>query len=225
MAMRDLTLAMAIRLLESMGARLNLNVAPPFLGDRARQRDAAHARCTSYVGRRLEAIGWQVASEVEVGGDRSRGWIDVLAYHPALGITLVIEVKTEIHDLGGIERTIGWYEREAWAASRRLGWRPRRIVAGMLVLATAANDARVTENRHAFGRSFPIRARALTDLIAGGQVPDRGRFVAMIDPRSRRDAWLRPLRLDGRRSPPPYSDYASFMRGRTPAHPSGRRSR
>jgi transcriptional regulator with XRE-family HTH domain len=211
MVLPDLTLATATRLLETMGARLSVSVSPPFLGDRERQKDAAHARCTNYVARRLEAKGWRVAAEVEVGGDRSRGWIDVLAYHPGRRITLVIEVKTEIHDLGAIERSLGWYEREAWAASRRVGWRPNSIVAGLLLLATGANDTRATDNRDALRRGFPMRARDLAKLVAGEDASEIGRFVAMIDPRSRRDAWLRPMYIDGRRTPEPYADYADFM--------------
>ena len=47
--------------------------------------------------------------------------MDLLAWHPATGLLLVIEVKTELHDLGANERQLNWYEREAWAAARRLG--------------------------------------------------------------------------------------------------------
>lgn len=211
MELEGLSFAMASRLLETMGARLSVTVVPPYLGER-RQRDAAHAQWTTYVGRRLEANGWVVASEVEIGGDRSRGWIDVLAYHPGSRIVLVIEVKTEIHDVGAIERTLGWYEREAWTAGRRQGWRPSRILGGLLLLATTANDDLVADNRDSFRRSFPLRARDLAPVAAGGAASPRGRFAAMIDPRSRKAAWLRPMHVDGRRTDEPYADYADFMR-------------
>ena len=79
---------------------------------------------SGHIARRLERSNWNVATEVEVGGDRSRGWIDLLAFRPATGLLLVVEVKTEIHDLGQIDRALGWYEREDgmrrgdWLASR-----------------------------------------------------------------------------------------------------------
>lgn len=117
----DLTFGTATALLEAMGARLVIAVDAPYLADRDRQRDAGHTRLSACVVRRLRASGWDVRTEVEVGGDRSRGWIDVLAFHPTTGVLLVIELKTEIHDLGQIERSLGWYEREAWAAARRFG--------------------------------------------------------------------------------------------------------
>lgn len=209
----DLTFSTAVRLLDAMGARLTIAVDPPYLGARRFQLDAAHARCIGHVARRLEAVGWKVAREVEVGGDRSRGWIDVLAFHPATGLVLVIEVKTELHDLGQIERTLGWYEREAWAAARRQAWRPRRVVGTLLLLATEANDERIASNRDTLSTGFPIRAAALTTCLSTGVAPDRGRSLALIDPRSKRRQWLRPARVDGRRSRSPYVDYADFMRG------------
>jgi transcriptional regulator with XRE-family HTH domain len=207
-----LTFRTAARLLEAMGARLAVTVDAPYLGDRPLQRDAAHARCVGHVVRRLTAAGWLIASEVEVGGDRSRGWIDVLAFHPPTGLVLVIEIKTELRDLGQIERTLGWYEREAWAAARRQGWRPRRVFGVLLLLATEANEDRVRSNRDALATGFPHRAAALTATVASGVSPDGGRALALIDPRSKRRQWLRPARIDGRRSASPYVDYADFMR-------------
>jgi transcriptional regulator with XRE-family HTH domain len=210
---RDLTFSRAERLLNVMGARLVISVDTPFLGDRQRQREPAHARCSAYVAARLRRAGWQVATEVEVGGDRSRGWIDVLAYHAATGWLLVVEIKTEIHDLGAIERSLGWYEREARIAAGRLGWHPKRSIGCLLLLATAANDVRVSGNRDSFVAGYPVRARDLTNLVdAGTDLASPGRAVAMIDPLSKRKAWLRPLRLDGRRSAAPHADYADFMR-------------
>ena len=208
----DLTLATAERVLGAMGARLVITLETPLLIDRQRQREPAHARCSAHVAARLERSGWQVATEVEIGGDRSRGWIDVLAFHPSTGILLVIEIKTEIHDLGAIQRSMGWYEREAWMAAGRLGWQPGRLLGCLLLLATDANDTRVAANRQPFAVGFPARATDLAEVVAGGSTVPQGRAVAMIDPRSRRIAWLRPLRVDGRRSPAPYLDYADFMR-------------
>lgn len=209
----DITISRAERLLDAMGARLVITIDAPYLGDRHRQRDPAHARCSTHVTTRLRRAGWQVAPEVEVGADRSRGWIDVLAWHPQSGPLLVIEIKTEIHDLGAIERSLSWYEREAWIAARRLGWRPRRSIGCLLLLATDANDLRVGANRVPFAIGFPVRARDLSALIDGLESPRIGRGVAMIDPLSKRNVWLRPLRVDGRRSQAPYADYADFMRG------------
>lgn len=209
----DLTFATADALLGAMGGRLSIAIDAPYLGDRKRQRDPAHARLAAYVATGLRRTGWEVRTEVEVGGDRSRGWIDVLAWHPRNRVLLVVELKTEIHDLGQIERSLGWYERESRAIAFRERWRPGQIVGCLLILATAANDARVVANRAAIEGGFPVRARHLIGILAGdgGTIPT-GRAIAMLDPRSRRVDWARALRIDGRHSAAPYIDYADFMR-------------
>ena len=216
-----LRITTATHILESMGARLDVRVDVPPLVAGTRQRDPAHARLSGYTTGRLRHDGWSTATEVEIGGDRSRGWIDVLAFHPVSRVVLVVELKTEIHDLGQIERTLGWYEREAWAAARRLGWRPRRIEGWLILLATEANDARVLANRLSIQLGFPQRSRHLVDTLDGTAPRNTGRGIAMVDPRSRRRGWCRALAIDGRTAPAPYRDYADFMR---PATSRARRS-
>jgi transcriptional regulator with XRE-family HTH domain len=222
-ALAHLTFSTASTLLNAMGARLVVDVDAPYLADRERQHDPAHARLGAHVVALLRRAGWETRREVEVGGDRSRGWIDLLAFHPASGVMLVIEIKTEIHDLGQIERSLGWYEREAWAAARRLGWRPTREVGCLLLLATEANELRSAANRASIDVGFPLRARHLGSVVNGGAAPtETGRAIALIDPRSHRRAWCGALRIDGRRSPAPYLDYADFMRSIGPGRLPGR---
>ena len=209
----DVPLGTVAVLLEAMGGRLRVEAEAPFLGDRGLQIDPAHARMSGYVTRRLERCGWRVATEVEVGGNRSRGWIDVLAFSPATRNVLVIELKTDLHNLGAIDRTLGWYEREAWFAARRLGWRPSAVVGSLLLLMTDENDATIRFNRAALRHAFPARSPTLTRVIEGSRDPgDMTRGLAMIDPHSKRRAWIRPTVDDGRRSRAPYVDYADFMR-------------
>lgn len=175
-------------------------------------RDAVHARCATYVQRRLEADGWLVRREVEIGGDRSRGWIDVLAFHPISRILLVIEIKTEIRDIGALERSLNWYAREASRVALRFGWRATAIQAGALVLATVANDGAIRANRPAIEVAFAGRALEVHATIESRAKPSDRRFLAMVDPRSRRRRWLIPTMLDGRRSSPRYMDYVDAAR-------------
>ncbi|MEO5940246.1 MAG: hypothetical protein ABIQ76_05100 [Candidatus Limnocylindrales bacterium] len=152
--------------------------------------------------------GWDVRHEVEIGSSRYRGWIDLLAYRVVDRALLSIEFKTEVDDLGRIQRTMGWYEREAWTAARQLGWRPRSARSALLVLCSAENDARIQANRSMLLRSFPGRAAEMGAWFADSAAPiGAWPGIAMIDPRSRRSAWLRPSMSDGRRSAAPYSDY------------------
>lgn len=205
----------AARTLEALGARVLLAVDAPFLADREHQRDAAHARCVAYTAGRLERAGWDVATEVAIGRDRPRGWIDVMGHHPQTGLVLVVEIKTELHDLGAVDRQLQRYEGAAWGAARERGWRPRAVAGALLALATDAVDERARANRELLRRSFPGRAVDLDRVVRSGRLPRDGRrFMALIDPLSRRSVWLRPLRVDGRRAAARYADYASFIRAR-----------
>lgn len=202
------------RIAIGLGGTLRITLETPFLADRARQRDRVHARCVAHVASRLRGLGWLVETEVEIEGRNGPGWIDVLAFHAESGTMLVIEVKTEIHDFGRIQRTLAWYSRRAWLVARDRGWRVRRLHGALLLLATDAVDARLRENRHLADEAFPGRAAPLAALAADpaqSAVPVE-RSLAMIDPLSRRHDWLRPTRLDGRRTRAPHDDYAAVAR-------------
>ena len=198
---------------DAFGARIRFTFDAPFLADRARQRDQVHARCIGFVATRLRRAGWTVASEVEVDGRFGPGWIDVLGWHPGSGALLVIEIKTEIQDLGRVQRTLGWYLHEAPAAARRLGWSPRRMHGALLVLATRAVDDRLRENRELVRIAFPIPAPRLRELIVTPEaVALAGPAIALIDPLRRAATWLRVAPLDGRNARSPHRDYAEVAR-------------
>jgi transcriptional regulator with XRE-family HTH domain len=203
----DVRLASAA--LALLGIRIQLDGATMGLASRREQRDLVHARCSGYVAKRLSGLGWVVRQEVEVGTGRYRGWIDVLAYRAADWSLLCAEIKTEIDDVGRIQRTLTWYEREAWDAARRFGWRPRKVCSALLVLCSTENDGRVMGNRTILGQAFPARARELQSWLATSGVLVPATALAMVDPRSLRSDWLRPTMSDGRRSPARYADYAA----------------
>lgn len=215
-----LNLALADAAFKLLGIRPVFDTNLPGLAHRSLQRDAVHARCCAYVGTRLRAQGWDVRHEVEIGTGRGRGWIDVLAYRPGDRALLVVEVKTELVDVGSALRTVGWHERGSWQPARALGWAPRRVTSALLVLSTTDNDARLRTNGDLLRQALPGSARELAAWVAQ---PDAGlpaRSLASIDPRSRRRESLRPTPLDGRRSPAPYLGYAhaaaTLAGGRSP---------
>lgn len=210
----DTSLSTASALIDALGVRTTLDLEAPFLADRRRQREPAHARCVAYAQRQYERAGWQTAREVEIAHARSHGWIDLLAFRPETGALAVNEVKTEIEDLGRIERTMAWYEREAWELARGLGWRPRFVVGCLLVLDTDRNHERIRENRLALTGGFPVRAPRLLEWLHEPlrPWPRPARALALVDPLRRRDRWLTATPLDGRRTPAAHMDYADFIR-------------
>jgi transcriptional regulator with XRE-family HTH domain len=194
------------RIGSALGLELQLLGRPPAIINSPRQRDLVHARCAGYVDRRLKGLAWQTRGEVTIARGRTRGWIDLLAYDPRRRILLVVEIKTWIDDLGAIERQLDWYMREAPTIASRFGWRPVRTIGCVLALATADVDESIRRNRAVIDRAFPARARGLNALLRGADVTDITRGIALIDPRSRRRAWLISSRVDGRRSLAPYRD-------------------
>jgi len=206
-----LSIAEAEAICRALGATFVLGIEAPVLVAGPRQRDAAHARCVAYVARRLIRHGWMVRREVIIGMPGRPGWIDILAYNPVSRVLLVIEVKTELADLGGLERQLSWYSKEARLACRNLDWVPSRVVAAALVLATAANDDRIRANAESLRQVFPTRWRELMPVIRGDQPSGAGWGLALIDPRSRVHDWCRPTVLDGRRSAAPYRHVADFL--------------
>lgn len=215
------SLEVVVRLARTLGFEIDLIAQRPIVvGDR-RQRDAVHARCSGYVDRRLSAAGWETAREVELIEGRWRGWVDLLAFDRLTGTLLVIEIKTRIDDVGALERQIGWYERAARRIARARGWNVRRVLTWLLVLASDEVDAALTANKDAFGLAFPGRANAMAVVATRADVASSlpARYLAAIDPSRRRRIWILPTRLDGRRGPAPYRDYADAA-----ADPAARRS-
>ena len=201
------------RLAAGLGGRIRFTFHAPFMEDRLAQRDRVHARCIGYVATRLRATGWMVETEVEIRGSFGPGWIDVLAFHPTTRELLVIEIKTEVHHLGRTQRTLAWYESQAPAAARAREWQPQRIRGALLFLATAAVDRGLESNRDLLAHAFPLRASGLQSFIEDpGSAQPHARGLALIDPLNRRAVWLRPTRLDGRRSAAPHVDYGSVVR-------------
>lgn len=207
----------SLDLVERIAQALELEVelvarAPVVMGGDGRQRDLVHARCSGHVDGRLRRAGSHTAREVEVIHGRSHGGIDLLAFDPKTGILLVIEVKTRLDDLGSIERQLGWYERSAFEVAQRLGWHPRRVVGWLLVLASDEVEGVLRSNRDLMTRAFPTRAKAMSGLLDGTDHRGLGRGLALIDPTSKRRNWLGLSRIDGRRSPAPFTDYGDAAR-------------
>ena len=205
------TLDTVVAVLDGLGLEVEVVVRGPVTIGDPRSGDAAHAICSGYVQRRLEAAGWKTAREVRIDDGRYVGWIDLLAFHEPTGVLLVIEIKTRIDDLGSIERSMDWYTRAAMNAARRLGWRPLRIGSWLVALASDEVETRIHDDRQTIDAAFPVRAAEMTAWLVDPSRLRRARGLALIDPRSRRRTWLIRSRIDGRRSDLPYRGYADFM--------------
>jgi transcriptional regulator with XRE-family HTH domain len=200
-------------LLVALGLRPSIELDLRHLGDRRRQADAVHAVVNGFGARKLERWSWLTATEVRLGDGVPIGWVDLMAFRPADRALVVDETKTEIHDVGGMQRSIAFYHREAWAAAAALGWVPSRVEVLVLALDSTAVARQLAANRDLVTRAFP---GDVDRMAAWLQYPDapppNGWTLATCDPATRSPDWLRPTTLTGRPTAPRYADYADAAR-------------
>jgi hypothetical protein len=207
-----LALDTSLRILEALGVEVRMQLESPVVRGRSRRRDAVHAWIAGRVGERLRRVGWEVVDEAEIGSGRIRGYIDLLAHRHSDGAVVVVEVKTEIRDLGAIIRTLRWYAKEAPAAARRLGWRPRRVAVALVVLDSKAVEDELHATTDVARGAFPADPLVLGEwLIDPSANAPTGFAVGFVDPASHRRAWLRRGRLHGRRAAAAYVDYRDVV--------------
>lgn len=159
-ALMATTLQAVERVLTPLGARLSVRVL--WQGEELdRLLDRDHATIVEAVIRLLSANGWITVPEATFHVAGERGSIDVLAWHAAACVLLVIEAKSVVPD---IQATVSGLDRKARlapAAARERGW-PMEHVARLLVVP----DDRTTRRRidrfaHTFERALPARTAAI----------------------------------------------------------------
>ncbi len=208
-----LDLARVERVLRALGIRATLELDSRHLVDRERQRDALHVRITGFLARRFRRHGWLTATELLIPGEHGpRGWIDLVAFREIDETLIVEETKTELPDIGALQRSLAFYERMAWRAVEVLGWRPRRIVVLCVVLDSDAVADRIVGARSLLLDAFPADVGATLRWIEDPAAPVPTDWcLAGVDPMSRSRAWIRGTDLRRRRRRPVYRDYADAM--------------
>lgn len=165
----ELTLGALAAIVHALGGRLDARILwnGPELD---RMLDEGHARVAAAVKRRLERWGWQVRVEVSYSRYGERGRIDLLAFHPAVRILLVIEVKTELVDVQALLGTLDQKARLAPFVAERFGWRPRHVVPAIVFLEHSATRKRLAMVDTLFDR-FTVRGRAAVSWLRKPSTP------------------------------------------------------
>jgi hypothetical protein len=188
--LRTIPLGTLERIVSAVGASLDLTLR--WEGERLdRLIDSAHAWLAQTTAALLTATGWEVRTEVSFNHFGDRGRVDLLAYHPSLGILLVIELKSAI---GDIQETLGRLDikvRVARELAESVGWPPPRAVIPVLVLPESRTTRRTLAAHATLFARFSLRGRSAlawvrrpsTPVPAGAiwfaKVPDsRGASVA-----------------------------------------------
>lgn len=120
--------------------------------------DEAHAALGAAVKRRLERWGWLVRVEVSYSHFGERGRIDLLAFHPATRVLLVIELKSELVDVQSLLGSLDVKVRLAPRVVERFGWSPRAVLPAIVFLEQSATRKRLARLDSLFDQ-FDLRGR------------------------------------------------------------------
>ena len=135
------TIGSLVRAAHALGAEVDVRLR--WRGEQLdRLLDEAHAAVVDAMVARLQRqVGWVVEVEVSFSVWGERGSIDILAFHPAFGALLVIEVKSVVADT---QATLYGLDRKARLAQQIVKDRPWRIrhVNRLLVIGASATSRR-----------------------------------------------------------------------------------
>jgi transcriptional regulator with XRE-family HTH domain len=132
--------------------------------------DGDHARLVEWVVAHLRGAGWVVVPEATFAVFGERGSVDVLAWHPATGRLLVIEVKSVVPD---VQATLAGVDRKARLAptiARAHGWRVTDVSRILVLPADRTARRRIDAFSATFAQAFPARTVELRHWV---DAPDR----------------------------------------------------
>jgi transcriptional regulator with XRE-family HTH domain len=149
------------RVADALGVRAEISVTLPH-GEIDRLLTAGHAVLHESLARHITRLpGWVHAPEVSFAVYGERGIIDILAFHPATGSLLVIELKTELVSLENLLGTMDIRMRHAAKVAGERGWRATTISSWVVLAESATNHRRVRSHQHALRAAFPADGRAM----------------------------------------------------------------
>jgi transcriptional regulator with XRE-family HTH domain len=150
------------RIATALGARLDAIVRWNG-GDLPRLLDARHSAMHEAIAGLFASLhGWEIEPEASFSVYGERGVIDVLAWHPKRRMLLVIELKTEIVEIGMLLAKMDQRRRLAADVVRRaFGWDPLAVSTWVVVADGRTNRRTLAAHRDVLRRKFPIDGRSM----------------------------------------------------------------
>jgi transcriptional regulator with XRE-family HTH domain len=149
------------RVATALGARLEVLVRWDG-GELPRLLDARHAAMHEAVAGLFASIeGWVIEPEVSFSIYGERGIIDILAWHPARRMLLVIELKTEVVEVGPLLGKMDQRRRLAGNIASRLGWDPIAVSTWVVIADSRTNRRAVAAHGTVLRRKFPVDGRSV----------------------------------------------------------------
>jgi len=146
-----------------------------------RQIDWRHAALVERVVAILVEEGWQTHPEWSFNHFGDRGSVDVLAWHPAAGALLVIEVKSDLRDVQETLRSLNVKRRVVPSLAERSPIGRARVVGVVMVLADLRCERdRVARHRATFDAALPARTVEVKRWVAAPEADLRGIWFLQI---------------------------------------------
>lgn len=162
--------ALTFRMVRQVAAALEvrLEVLPRSrAADFERIANARHASLAEAVMARIAGLpGWVVRPEVSFGIYGERGVVDVLGWHAEKRALLVIELKTELVDVGELLGALDRKRRLGAAIAEPLGWKPATISAWLIIGEGMTNRRRAYSHAATFRAAFPNDGRTARAWLA-----------------------------------------------------------
>lgn len=163
--------------LRSIGAALEVRIDVTARwrgGELDRLLNRRHSALHESVARTLHgADGWLFAPEVSFSVYGERGTIDILAFHPASGCLLVIELKTAVIDVNDLVSTMDRRCRLAPGIARDRGWQATSVSAWVVILASSTSKRRVSDHATMLRSAFPEDGRRMRAWLRRPAAPVR----------------------------------------------------
>ena len=119
--------------------------------------DLRHARLVDQVLEILASSAWETATEVSFNVRGERGSIDILAFHPATGSLLVIEIKSVVPDMQAMLTGIDRKGRLAREIALERGWKVTSVTRLLVLPDDRTARRRVEEHAATFRAALPAR--------------------------------------------------------------------
>ena len=136
--------------------------------DLDRMLSARHSQLAESVIRTLrhDFPDWQFLPEVSFSIWGERGVVDILAWHPGRRALLVIELKTEIVDVGELVGTLDRKRRLGREIAASHGWDPETVSSWVIVADGRTNERRLAEFRSTLRAAYPEDGRRMRGWLA-----------------------------------------------------------
>jgi transcriptional regulator with XRE-family HTH domain len=169
--LREVSLAALESVATALDIRLEI-VARWRGGDLDRMVNAKHAALAeAAIAWLRKQAGWEIRPEVSFSLGGERGVVDLLAWHAATRTLLVIELKTDIVDVGELLGTFDRKRRLAWRIAATLDWRPSVVGAAVVITEGRTNRRRVAAHALTLRAALPDDGRRLRAWLAAPAGP------------------------------------------------------